>query len=89
MRFNNFKYIIKKNLGLKSILASHNQSKNANSKSTTMQEELKNRIEDLRTKLTGDMFVDMDVKDEIHNLEMKLNGVKPSDSHFDCIGCGS
>ena len=54
-----------------------------------MQEELKNRIEDLRTKLTGDMFNDMEVRDEIHNLEMKMNGVKPSDSHFDCIGCGS
>ena len=31
----------------------------------------------------------MDLKDEIHNLEMKANGVKPMDSHFDCVGCGS
>lgn len=54
-----------------------------------MQEELKNRIESLRGKLTGDMFNDMEVRDEIHNLEMKLNGVKPMDSHFDCVGCGS
>jgi len=27
--------------------------------------------------------------DEIHRIEMKLNGVKPTDSHIDCIGCGS
>jgi len=31
----------------------------------------------------------MDIKEEIHNLEMKLKGVKPMDSHIDCIGCGS
>lgn len=47
------------------------------------------RINELKSNLTGDMFTDMDLKDEIHNLEMKLNGVKPTDSHFDCIGCGS
>jgi len=54
-----------------------------------MQEELKERIKNLRTQLTGDMFSDMEVRDEIHNLEMKVNGVKPSDSHFECVGCGS
>ena len=54
-----------------------------------MQEELKERIKGLRGQLTGDMFSDMEVRDQIHNLEMKLNGVKPADSHFDCIGCGS
>ncbi len=32
---------------------------------------------------------DMETRDKIHNLEMKVNGVKPEDSHFDCIGCGS
>jgi hypothetical protein len=51
----------------------------------TLQEE----INELKSKLTGDMFTDMDIKDEIHNLEMKLKGVKPMDSHIDCIGCGS
>jgi hypothetical protein len=40
-------------------------------------------------KLTGDMFADMETRDEIHNLEMQLKGVKPLDSHFDCVGCGS
>ena len=49
--------------------------------------ELEKQISELKTELTGDMFSDMDVKDKIHNLEMKLNGTKPTDSHFDCVGC--
>ncbi len=51
----------------------------------TIQEE----IDQLNGQLTGDMFSDMDIKDQIHNLEMKLKGVKPMDTHFDCVGCGS
>ena len=50
---------------------------------------LNNEIESLKTKLTGNMMEDMEIRDQIHNLEMKLKGVKPEDSHFDCIGCGS
>ena len=56
---------------------------------TTTQDGLQQEINALKAKLTGDMFSDMDIKDQIHNLEMKLKGVKPMDSHFDCIGCGS
>ena len=52
-------------------------------------EEIKEQIKSLESKLTGDMMNDMDIKDEIHNLQMKLNGTKPTDSHIDCIGCGS
>tara|TARA_R110001592_G_scaffold101583_1_gene287433 strand:+ start:2821 stop:2988 length:168 start_codon:yes stop_codon:yes gene_type:complete len=52
-------------------------------------EEIKEQIKSLELKLTGDMMNDMDVKDQIHNLQMKLNGTKPTDSHIDCIGCGS
>lgn len=57
----------------------------------TMQAELtlEDQIQDLNNQLTGDMFHDMDLKDKIHNLEMQLKGVKPTDSHFDCVGCGS
>ena len=51
--------------------------------------ELKTQIEELKSQLTGDMFQDMELKDKIHNLEMQLNGTKPVDSHFDCVGCGS
>jgi hypothetical protein len=54
-------------------------------KEITLQEE----IEALKEQLTGDMFQDMDIKDKIHNLEMQIKGVKPTDSHFDCVGCGS
>lgn len=53
------------------------------------EEELKKQIEKLESQLTGDMFHDMEIKDKIHNLTMVLRGVKPTDSHFDCIGCGS
>ena len=52
-------------------------------------EEIQNEIIELNLQLTGDLFADMDLKDKIHNLEMKMNGVKPSDSHIDCVGCGS
>ena len=52
-------------------------------------EEIQKEIETLKAKLTGDMFQDMEIKDVIHNLEMQLKGVKPMDSHFDCVGCGS
>jgi hypothetical protein len=51
--------------------------------------DLRKQIKYLKSKLTGDMFKDMEIKDQIHNLEMKLKGVKPTDSHIDCIGCGS
>ena len=52
-------------------------------------QEIKETIKSLESQLTGDMMKDMDIKDKIHNLEMKLNGTKPTDSHFDCVGCGS
>lgn len=58
-----------------------------------MTEQQKNALEEaiasLKSQLTGDMFADMEIRDQIHNLEMQLKGVKPMDSHFDCIGCGS
>ena len=31
----------------------------------------------------------LDIQDKIHNIKMKINGVKPADSSIDCIGCGS
>ena len=62
-------------------------------KTTAMTEQqllaLEEAITALKAKLTGDMFADMEIRDEIHNLEMQLKGVKPLDSHFDCVGCGS
>jgi len=52
-------------------------------------DEIKKEIEDLKNKLIGDMLTDMEIKDKIHNLEMKLNGTKPENTEIDCIGCGS
>ena len=46
-------------------------------------------IKPRKSKLSGDMMKDMEIRDQIHNLQMTMNGVKPEDSHFDCIGCGS
>ncbi len=43
----------------------------------------------LEAQLTGDMFADMDIKDKIHNLKMKMEGVRPMDSYIECVGCGS
>jgi uncharacterized coiled-coil DUF342 family protein len=31
----------------------------------------------------------IEIADKIHNIEMKLNGTRPSDSYVECIGCGS
>lgn len=52
-------------------------------------EEIEKEIEALNAQLTGDMFKDMDIRDKIHNLKMKLNGTKPMNSEIDCVGCGS
>ena len=53
--------------------------------------ELTEQVELLKIEVekSTDMFESMDIANKIHNIEMKLNGVKPTDSHIDCIGCGS
>lgn len=50
---------------------------------------IKEQIKELEEKLTGEFIKDLEIRDKIHQLEMKLNNVKPTDSHFECIGCGS
>lgn len=50
---------------------------------------IKQQIEELKTKLNGEFTNDLEIKDKIHQLEMKLNNVKPTDSHIDCVGCGA
>ena len=50
---------------------------------------MREEIKELKRRLTGDMVRDMEIRDKIHKLEMKLNNVKPKDSHFECVGCGS
>lgn len=51
--------------------------------------ELQTEITNLESQLTGDMFQDMDLKDKIHNLKMKLSGTRPMNSEIECVGCGS
>lgn len=52
-------------------------------------QDLNEKILELEKQLTGDMIKDMDIRDKIHNLQMQLKGIKPMDSHVDCVGCGS
>ena len=54
-------------------------------------EEMLKTLDALKVKKlqTSDFMEQMNIADEIHNIEMKLNGVKPTDSSIDCIGCGS
>jgi hypothetical protein len=56
---------------------------------TEQKSAIEQEIDNLKGTLTGNMFQDMETRDQIHNLEMQLKGVKPMDSHFDCVGCGS
>jgi hypothetical protein len=52
-------------------------------------QELENEIKSLEGQLTGDMFSDMEIRDKIHNLKMKIKGVKPANQEIECVGCGS
>jgi hypothetical protein len=56
---------------------------------TAIKSDLEKEIETLNAQLTGDMFEDMDIRDKIHNLKMKLTGTRPMDSQIECVGCGS
>lgn len=60
-----------------------------NELSQELKEDLTKQIQELESSLTGNMMTDMDIRDKIHNIKMKLNGVKPVDSYYDCVGCGS
>ena len=56
---------------------------------TVAKQEIEKEIEALNAQLSGDMFKDMDIRDKIHNLKMKLTGTRPMDSQIECVGCGS
>jgi len=38
---------------------------------------------------TTDWMESLEIQDKMHNIEMKLNNVKPTDSSVECEGCGS
>ena len=46
-------------------------------------------IEQLKSQLSGDMFKDMEIKDQIHKLEMQSKGVSCSIEDEECLACGS
>jgi len=50
---------------------------------------LEAEIVQLESELTGDMFQDMEIRDKIHNLKMTIDGIRPMNSDFECVGCGS
>ncbi|QDP66161.1 MAG: hypothetical protein GOVbin3661_77 [Prokaryotic dsDNA virus sp.] len=50
---------------------------------------MEKQIEELKKQLSGNMLKDMEIRDKIHKLQMKIKGIKPEDSHFECVGCGS
>ena len=52
-------------------------------------EQMETEIKELNQQLTGNMMEDMEIRDKIHNLEMKVKGIKPMDTRIDCVGCGS
>ena len=56
---------------------------------TVAKQGIEQEIAALETQLTGDMFKDMEIRDKIHNLKMKLTGTRPMDSQIECVGCGS
>jgi hypothetical protein len=39
--------------------------------------------------LSDDFEEQMMFADVIHKYEMKLKGIKPTDSYVECVGCGS
>ena len=47
-------------------------------------QEIKDKIALLEKELTGDIFHDRDIKDQIHDLQKKLTSIEPNEP-----GCGS
>ena len=52
--------------------------------------ELNEKIKELKKKLTGNLLADAEIKDEIHKLEIKRDGVEVSCSMDEgCDSCGA
>ncbi len=58
-------------------------------------ENIKTKIAELESKLTGSMLEDMDLQEAIRRLKREVSSYedplpeKPKDSDFECFGCGS
>lgn len=56
-----------------------------------MKKTIEEQIKELEVSLTGDLMMDMDIKDQIHKLKMDQKGVSCDlgEGGSDCIACGS
>ena len=50
-------------------------------------EQLSEEIRVLESKLTGDMFADMEIREQIHHLKMKKEGVVPDRKEANTLYC--
>ena len=51
---------------------------------------MQERLAELKEQLTGDMWKDMEIMNEIHEIEMALNNVEVcSLDDEECLNCGS
>ncbi len=48
---------------------------------------IEQEIKNLENKLTGNMLEDMDTRNQIHKLKMKLNNIIPETNIIECVGC--
>ena len=55
-------------------------------------EKIKSKIEELKNKLTGDLFADLEIQQEIYDLKKILNPEIANNPELDddeCLSCGS
>jgi len=52
-----------------------------------MKEELTKQIKELELQLQGDMLKDMEIRQKIHELKMKLNNVEPECKEANTLYC--
>jgi len=63
--------------------------------SDTTRKELEETLKLYEAQLKDETFFNLtfeeklELADNLHNIKMKLNGVKPDNTYIDCVGCGS
>lgn len=48
---------------------------------------IEEQIKELESQLTGDMMKDMEIRDKIHELQMKQKNITPQSCEVDCENC--
>lgn len=54
-----------------------------------LESELEQVLKEKELPENQDFMKQLEIQDKAHNIKMKLNGVRPTDSYVECIGCGS